>query len=83
MKIIRDNELFGLGMIPLLVDWNIKRCNVNGCKNKPNTIITGTEAGMFGLCEPCFQEGNVPNGTTYDLVFDNFDAFKATEDEQR
>lgn len=81
MRIIRDNEMLGFAMIPLLVEWNIKRCNVSGCTNKPNTIITDTEAGIFGLCEQCFQEGNKPDGTTYDLVFDEFDAFKATEDE--
>ena len=85
MKIIRDEECCGILMIPLLVDWNIRRCNVNGCTNKPNTIIaSGTEeAGVFGLCESCFQEGNKPNGTTYDLVFDEFDAFKATEYEPK
>lgn len=76
MRIIRDEECFGLMMIPLLCDWNIKRCNVEGCKSKPNTIIAGTKAGMFGLCEEHFQEGNVEGGTTYQLEFDNFDAFK-------
>ena len=79
MKIIRDNELFGLGMIPLLVDWNIRRCNVENCKERPNTIITGTEAGIFGLCESHYQEGNKPEGTTYSLEFDEFDAFHQEE----
>lgn len=78
MKIIRDEECAGLMMIPLLCDWNIKRCNVEGCTNRPNTIIS-TQGETFGLCEECFQEGNKPGGTTYNLVFDGFDAFKAGE----
>ena len=62
MKIIRDNQLFGLGMIPLLVDWGIKRCNEGGCKNKPNTIVVLPEGESptgsplhFGLCEEHYQ----------------------------
>uniref|UniRef100_A0A6M3LTE6 Uncharacterized protein n=1 Tax=viral metagenome TaxID=1070528 RepID=A0A6M3LTE6_9ZZZZ len=81
MKIIRDEELFGLMMIPLLVDWRIRRCNEKGCTSKPNTIITGAGENIpaFGLCELHFQEGNTEGGTEYSLVFDNFDAFKTEE----
>ena len=78
MKVIRDNELFGLMMIPLLVDWGIKRCNIKGCQAKPNTIIaeTSDEVPVYGLCEAHFQQGN--QGTPIDIMleFDDYDAFK-------
>ena len=56
MNIIRDDEMGGLMMIPLFVQWNIHRCNIKGCQEKPTTIITGTEAGMFGMCETHYNE---------------------------
>jgi hypothetical protein len=56
MNIIRDDELGGLMMIPLFQQWNIHRCNIKGCTEKPTTIITGTEAGMFGMCETHYKE---------------------------
>ncbi len=82
MKIIRDEEMHGLFMIPLLVDWGIRRCNVDGCKSKPNTIITKPrdDISAMGLCEDCYQLGNVPGGTNYKLVFDGFDAFKYSKE---
>lgn len=78
MRIIRDEDMFGLMMIPLLVDWNIRRCNVKGCKSRPNTIITdlASDVPMAGFCEEHYQQGNVKGGTTFTLVFDDFDAFK-------
>jgi hypothetical protein len=81
MKIIRDNELGGIMMIPLLVDWHVRRCNVKGCAEKPNTIIAGTseQVPIYGLCEQHFQLGNRPGGATITLVFDDFDAFKQIE----
>ena len=79
MKVIRDNEVFGVMMIPLFVDWGIKRCNIKGCRNKPNTLIieTSDEVPVYGLCEEHFQQGN--QGTPIDIVleFDDYDAFKA------
>ena len=81
MKIIRDEECNGLFMIPLFVDWKVKRCNQEGCRAKPNTIITGTKAGVFGLCEEHFQQGNKPGGTKFNLVFDDYDAFKVTNEQ--
>lgn len=77
MKIIRDEQLCGIGMIPIFVEWGIKRCNVAGCKNKPNTIIANLQADLppFGLCEQHYQQGNVHGGTHFDLEFDDFDAF--------
>lgn len=71
MKIIRDEEGHGLFMIPLLVEWGIKCCNVVDCKSQPNTIIAGMEnAPMFGLCEEHFQQGNVSGGTTLELEWE-------------
>lgn len=76
MKIIRDEEMGGLFMIPLLVDWKIKRCNVADCTNKPNTIITQSEdIPIYGLCEKHFQMANTPGGAMLNLEWDNFDAF--------
>lgn len=82
MQVIRNNELGGLMMIPLLIDWGIKRCNVEGCKSVPNTIVTqmGEGVPVAGFCEKHYQQGNVPGGTNYKLVFDDFDAFKYKEE---
>lgn len=78
MKIIRDQELGGLMMIPLFFDWNIKRCNQVGCRNKPTTIIANTGPGVpvFGLCEKDFQRGNKDDGgAQFQLEWDDYDAF--------
>lgn len=85
MKIIRDEETFGIMMIPLLVQWGIRRCNVEDCTNRPNTILTKPreDISAMGLCEECFQQGNVPGGTNYKLVFDDFDAFKQEEQNEQ
>ena len=86
MKIIRDEEN-PLMILPLLCQWGIKRCNYKGCKEKPNTIITGmrNDIPIFGLCEKHYQMGNKPGGCKLDLVFDNsdgiIDAFKEATDE--
>lgn len=81
MKIIRDDEGHGLFMIPLFVEWGIKRCNVKGCTAKPNTIITQLGDGISpaGLCEEHFQQGNVPGGAILEFVWDGFDAFAQAE----
>ena len=81
MRVIRDNEMGGILMIPLLVDWRIRRCNVAGCREKPNTIIGGAGEGIavFGLCEGHYQQGNVEGGTHYDLEWNDFDAFGKVE----
>lgn len=75
-RFIRDNEGYGLMMIPLFWTWGIHRCNVEGCTNKPSTIGSDDELNVgFGLCEKHFQETTVPGGASFDLVFDDFDAF--------
>lgn len=80
MKIIRDEENFGIMMIPLFVDWNVKRCNIEGCTEKPNTIIQDhtPDVPLYGVCEEHYQEGKKPGVITYTLVFDDFDAFEAS-----
>ena len=84
MNIIRDEEGHGLFMIPLWSQWGIRRCNQAGCREVPSTIIANSGAGrVFGLCETHFQQGNVPGGTKYRLVFDDFDAFKALEEARK
>jgi len=67
MKVIRDEETCGIAMIPLFVDWNIRRCNVKGCTQKPTTIVTelGESIPIVGLCEEHYQQGDVPGGATF------------------
>ena len=79
MNIIRDEETFGLMMIPLLIDWHIRRCNVKNCTEKPNTIIGGVEgAPAFGLCEAHYQHFKEAAEIDCTLIFDDFDAFAAS-----
>ena len=81
VHIIRDNDGFGLFMIPLFVEWGVKRCNVEGCRERPTTIIRQDHEGervQYGLCEAHFQQVNKPGGTRFTLVWDDFDAFKGT-----
>jgi len=82
MKIIRDEELFGLDMIPLFVEWGVKRCNVAGCRAKPTTIVQGLAGGipLAGFCEEHFQQANVPGGTKFKLEFDGYDAFSSKQE---
>lgn len=88
-KFIRDKGGFGLFMIPLFVDWGIKRCNIKGCKNKPSTIVRVTpdeypaepKGFSFGLCEGHYQEGKAQEGTVQlELEFDDYDAFVASKE---
>lgn len=56
MNIIRDEDFKGLMMIPLLIQWNVDRCNVKDCKENPTTIITGVIKCSFGLCEKHYNK---------------------------
>jgi len=81
MKIIRpddDDPAGSLFMIPLLVEWNVKRCNVQGCRAKPTTIVTRLtkDVPVCGLCEKHYQQANVPGGIEFTLEFDDYDAFR-------
>jgi len=72
MNTIRDEEFGGLIMIPLLVDWHVRRCNVKDCADKPTTIITGAhpDAPVIGLCEKHYQHSKTTGELDYTLVFD-------------
>jgi hypothetical protein len=79
-KIIRDESIGGdIVTMALCIEWGVRRCNVAGCTERPNTIIQGMspKAPLFGLCERHFQEANRPDGARLTLVFDDFDAFVA------
>lgn len=82
MQIIRDEELHGLMMVPVLVDHNVKRCNVDGCIEKPNTVVFGLapDVPLAGFCEEHFQEANIEGGAEFNLTFDDFDAFAITKE---
>lgn len=74
MIIIRENDGDIMNMLPLLMDWGIKRCNVEGCSRKPNTIIA-YNGNHFGLCENHYQMAAQLGGMEFVLVFDDYDAF--------
>ena len=69
MNIIRDEDCGGIMIVPLLHQWNVRRCNIKDCKEKPTTIITGTEAGIFGMCEKHFIEGKEKGKMKLELEF--------------
>ncbi len=81
MKIIRDQTGLGFYMIPLFVDWKVRRCNIEHCLTKPTTIITGLHEDLpiVGVCEEHYQELNQPNGATFIWVLDDYDAFKEVD----
>ena len=86
-KIIRDEQGFGIFMMPLFVDWNIRRCNIKGCTNRPSTIITDIhpQVSVAGLCEDHYQACVNDDGTlsfNETMTFDDFDAFKAVATEE-
>lgn len=76
MRIIRDEQGMSPNMIALLIDWNIRRCNVVDCRAMPTTIVGGARADVpvFGMCEEHFQASNQPGGAVVDLEFDDYDA---------
>jgi len=67
MEIIRDEEMNGLMMIPLLQQWGVNRCNVRDCIKKPTTIITGATEQPFGLCENHYNECKETGKIAYTL----------------
>lgn len=80
MNIIRDEEGFGIFMIPLFVDWGVRRCNVKGCTEKPTTIITQLAEGapVSGWCESHYQAFKSSGRFEGTLIFDDYDAFTAS-----
>ena len=69
MQIIRDEEIGGIMMIPLLSQYQINRCNIKNCKEKPTTICIHEQAD-FGLCENHYQEGKKLGSMKLALEFD-------------
>lgn len=84
MNIIRDEECFGFFMIPLFVDWNVRRCNVKDCTNKPTTIITQVAENIpvSGWCEEHYQAFKSSGHFEGKLVFDDYDAFKEKDKDE-
>lgn len=75
MKVIRDEQFFGMAMIPLFQQHGIKRCNVSKCELKPSTIVTDCvnsdgESIDFALCEAHYQECKTKGSINYTLDFD-------------
>lgn len=68
MNIIRDEETSGLMMIPLFAQWNIHRCNIKNCTEKPSTIVVHEKA-TFGMCEKHFLEGKEKGTMKLELEF--------------
>lgn len=67
MRVIREEDQDGMNtpsimMVPLLVSWDIKRCNIKDCANNPTTIIADTEAPVFGMCEDHYQKFSKTEG---------------------
>ena len=77
METIRDEATFGLMMIPLFVEWGVKRCNIKDCTNRPSTIIRYLcdDAPLTGWCEEHYQQFKTEGRFEGTLVFDDFDAF--------
>ncbi len=69
MQIIRDEELGGIMMIPLFTQYQINRCNIKGCTEKPTTICIHEQA-TFGLCEKHFTEYREVGTIKIQLEFD-------------
>ncbi len=64
MKVIHDDELGGIAMIPLICDWGIpETCQIKDCEEKTNAIVcfsadespTG-KALHIGICEAHHNE---------------------------
>lgn len=69
MRIIRDEEMAGILMIPLFHQYGIRRCNIKDCKEKHTTICIHEKA-TFGMCEKHFQEGKKMGTMKLKLEFD-------------
>jgi len=76
MQVIRDDELRGLMMIPLMVDWHISElCQIAGCDAPTTTIICTTadespdgQPHQFGICEAHHKEAKARG--TFDYAVD-------------
>ncbi len=70
MTVIRDNELAGLMMIPLLQQYGITNCNVRGCTHKANTILTDVpNAPPIGICDEHYKSAEIAGEWKYTIDF--------------
>lgn len=74
MSIIRDPDGCHVFTQCLMMDWGIRRCNVENCTERPTTIWTLPDnKGAAGLCETHYQQGLDDPDTTFHLILDNSD----------
>ena len=75
MKVIHDNELGGIRVIPLLHDWRIpKTCQIRGCEEITTTIVcfdssespTGEPLNV-GICDKHHQEAKAQGKFYYTI----------------
>lgn len=69
MEIIRDEEMDGFMMMPLLAQWKVRRYNVSQCTENPTTIITGVTDKPLGLCEKHYNESKEKGKIDYTLFW--------------
>ena len=73
MKVIHDNELGGIGMIPLIHDWGIPTtCQIKSCSDKTNAIVCLSDVESptgkplhIGICEEHYQEARERDAFNY------------------
>lgn len=69
MKIIRDDILSGILLIPILTQYKINRCNIKKCYEKPTTICVH-DLAIFGLCEKHYKKFKKIGNVKLNLEFD-------------
>lgn len=81
MKIIRDESFMGNTFTTCLgIDWGIRRCNIEGCRETAlGAIVSDPERGVtYGLCEEHYQMiANAPGGMNIKLDFTPLDEVPA------
>jgi hypothetical protein len=52
--------------------WGVTRCNVEGCKEPPTTILIDAEPDCpnIGMCETHYQKAVLDDGVAYTFEFD-------------
>lgn len=76
MKVIHDDDLAGIMMIPLIVGWRIKEtCQVKDCTERTNTIIAFTadetpngQPMNIGICETHYRESKKSGKFHYTII---------------
>ena len=80
MNIIRDEEMNGLFMIPLLHQYGIHYCNVKDCHHKASTILTDVPgADAVGVCEAHYQEAKAAGKWKLSLDLGKDQTFQSVE----